>query len=314
VPDTAPFTFSVNGVAHTVPARPRDPCAAVRFAVVGDGRAAVDGVGPGAYRNAIVAEAAVHQPAFVLDTGDLVKNGAQTEEWGWYTASLPAWPPIVAVRGNHDRGDDYWRSGAGLPPVFSWAVGALFLVTLDVEGPEPEVRARIEEAAARFDAAGERWRVLALHRPVWSRGNHGSDERGLNAQLVPLLEAKGVHLVLSGHDHDYERFCPQLGLGAERRCDEAGVLYLVSGGAATFTVPVPGMSRKVPPEIAARDAAHSQVFSNAQHFLLIDATPTQLRIEAHRARAGNVRPPAIFDRTVREKATPVGCPVSRDSK
>lgn len=312
LPDDRGLVLSVNGRAFPVPARPRDACAATRFAVVGDGRAAAGPAGTGAYRNAIVAEAAAHGPAFVLDTGDLVKHGEVGAEWDRYTAALPAWPPILAVRGNHDRGEGYWTSGAGLPPVFAWAVGALYLVVLDVEGPEPEVRARITEALARFDDAGDRWKVLALHRPVWSRGNHGSDERGLNAQLVPLLEAQGVHLVLSGHDHDYERFCPQLGLGADRRCDPEGVQYVVSGGAATFTVPVPGLSRKVDPAIAERDAQLSQVFSNAQHYLIIDATPDRLSLKAHRSRAGNLRPPGVFDEVVREKPRPAACGGARN--
>lgn len=302
------FRFEWGERSYAVPAQPDDPCAPLRFAVVGDGRASLLGVGSGAYRNAIIEEARAWDPRFVVDVGDLVYRGSAASEWRRYRSTLPSWPPIVAVRGNHDRGEGFLESGAGMPPVFSWALGALLLVGLDTEGPGPEVRARIAQLERHFERAGPRWKVLVMHRPVWSRGNHGSDERGLNAQLVPLLERHGVHLVLSGHDHNYERFCPMLGLGDARRCDEArGVIYVVSGGAATFTVPMPGLSRKVDEAVAAKDGDLAEVFSNAQHHLQIDVHPERLTLNAYRARAGNVRPPGRFDHVERVRPMPAAC-------
>jgi hypothetical protein len=48
-----------------------------------------------------------------------------------------------------------------------------------------------------------------MHKPVYSRGTHDSTEEAdlieLHDNLVPLFDAEGVDLVLSGHSHDYER-------------------------------------------------------------------------------------------------------------
>jgi 3',5'-cyclic AMP phosphodiesterase CpdA len=49
--------------------------------------------------------------------------------------------------------------------------------------------------------------VLAMwHRPRWSTNQHGGSKR--MAPLFKLLYQHGAEIVLSGHDHDYERFAP----------------------------------------------------------------------------------------------------------
>ena len=49
---------------------------------------------------------------------------------------------------------------------------------------------------------GERWTIVVMHHPIYSSGEHGSTS-GLG-DLPALFRRKGVDLVLSGHDHDYE--------------------------------------------------------------------------------------------------------------
>ena len=153
------------------------------------------------------------------------------------------------------------------------------------------------------------WKILMMHRPVWSRGNHGSDERGLNARLVPIIDRHGVDSVLSGHDHHYERFCPSRGVGEQRRCTAPGegTVYVITGGAATFTNPVPGVSRKVDPAVAAVDAQASRIFSGAHHFVAFEADAHRLEGTAWRTRTGNVRPAGEIDRFRLTRSAPA-CP------
>ena len=53
------------------------------------------------------------------------------------------------------------------------------------------------------------WIVVMLHHPPYTKGNHDSDvkqnEIRVREKFVPLFEAAGVDLVLSGHSHSYER-------------------------------------------------------------------------------------------------------------
>ncbi|MEZ4431845.1 MAG: metallophosphoesterase [bacterium] len=287
----------VGEVVFTLPARP-DPCAPLRFVVLGDGRAAVDGVGPSAYWAGILGEALALDPAFVVNTGDLVKNGDRPEEWPPYLASLPPWPPMVAVRGNHDRGPAFYELGFAPGEVFGFTWGPVFVAGLDTSAPDERLDALFAELEALLAASAARWRVVVLHRPVWSRGNHGSDERRVNDRLVPLLDRQEVDVVFAGHDHDYERFCVSRGVGVERRCvpPGEGTLYVVTGGAATFTNHVPGASKKVDPAVAAVDAAHSRVFSGAKHVVEVVIEGERMMLVARRTRTGNVRPPAVIDR------------------
>jgi hypothetical protein len=311
VPDDRAHTLRVGDRTLALPPRPSDPCAPLRFAALGDGRAWLDGVGPSAYYRPILDEAIAHAPAFIVNTGDLVKRGRDAAEWTRYLDVLPAWPPILAVRGNHDRGPHFTDLElAPDGPAWRWVVGGVEVVGLDTEWSTAEPL--VEAMDALFVGPPERWRVVALHRPLWSRGNHGTDERGFNAALVPALERHGVHLVLTGHDHDYERFCSMRGHGADRRCvpPGEGVVQIVTGGAATFTVPFPGLaalSGRVDRATAGRDARQSAHFSAAHHYLIIDAEPARLRVTAYRSRAGNIRPPGPFDRVEVPREVPAAC-------
>lgn len=57
--------------------------------------------------------------------------------------------------------------------------------------------------------AGIRWVVVGMHKPCLSVGNYGCDP---GPELVDLLVSSGADLVVSGHEHLYQRTV-QLGLG-----------------------------------------------------------------------------------------------------
>ena len=60
--------------------------------------------------------------------------------------------------------------------------------------------------------AGEKWKIVFFHHPLYSSSRtHGSQQK-LRAVLEPLFITHGVSLVLSGHDHAYERITPQSGI------------------------------------------------------------------------------------------------------
>jgi hypothetical protein len=53
------------------------------------------------------------------------------------------------------------------------------------------------------------WTVVYFHHPPYTKGSHNSDAETdlveMRQNIVPILEAAGVDLVLSGHSHCYER-------------------------------------------------------------------------------------------------------------
>jgi 3',5'-cyclic AMP phosphodiesterase CpdA len=58
----------------------------------------------------------------------------------------------------------------------------------------------------------ETWKIAVFHHPLYSSGaTHGSS-LSLRATLEPLFVKYGVSVVLTGHDHIYERILPQQGI------------------------------------------------------------------------------------------------------
>ena len=125
---------------------------------------------------------------------------------------------------------DYFGAAAGDPAkgYYSFDVGATWhVVALNSNCSVVSCAAgSAQEQWLRNDlAATSRACVLAFwHHPRFSSGSHGS-----NTAVAPFwnaLQARGAELVLVGHDHDYERFAPQLPSGI---ADAAGITEFIVG-------------------------------------------------------------------------------------
>jgi len=69
--------------------------------------------------------------------------------------------------------------------------------------------------------------VMAHHAPYSASVNHGSTLR-VQKEWVPIFERYRVDVVLTGHDHDYERTHPIL--ANQKVAAGQGVVYVVAGG------------------------------------------------------------------------------------
>jgi 3',5'-cyclic AMP phosphodiesterase CpdA len=80
---------------------------------------------------------------------------------------------------------------------------------LDSNYMDPEQLQWLEK---ELKASGSDWKIAFFHHPMYSSaGRHGSDT-ALKDQLEPLFVKYSVDLVLTGHDHVYERTKPQKGI------------------------------------------------------------------------------------------------------
>jgi len=152
--------------------------------------------------------------------------------WGRHKSRIRPTP------GNHDYfgkagAEDYYAYwGAAAGPAgkgyYSYDLGAWHVVVLNsncdkVGGCEAGSE---QERWLRADLAAHpsRCTLAYWHHPRFSSGKHGSDER-LSAAWQALVES-GAELVVSGHDHHYERFVPLDALGQP---DSTGVRQFVVG-------------------------------------------------------------------------------------
>jgi 3',5'-cyclic AMP phosphodiesterase CpdA len=129
---------------------------------------------------------------------------------------------LLTVLGNHDvkgrRVAEMQRRLGMSGRWWSRTIGSLLVVGLDSTRPrDAEQRAWLERTLRGSHAP---WKVVALHHPPYSAGYQGS-HHAVRKTFVPLFERHGVQLVLSGHDHDYQRSKVL-----------HGVTYVVSGAAS----------------------------------------------------------------------------------
>ncbi len=137
------------------------------------------------------------------------------------------WP----TRGNHDgihagANNDYYdlftlpaageagglASGTGAWYSFDW--GDVHFVCLDSEGSGRAPGSSMLTWLANDLAANtRRWVIAYWHHPPYTKGSHDSDNaldsagrmRDMREHALPVLEAGGADLMLTGHSHSYER-------------------------------------------------------------------------------------------------------------
>lgn len=210
----------------------------VRIGVYGDAR------GGHATHRAIVEAMLDEALDLVASTGDLVLRGADEADWQRFFAVLQpllAQVPYLPVIGNHDLG---WsgaepaahareafalRAGPAARPAgtywYSHDLADLHLVFLDsnaYERVEQVTWLEADLAAAR--ARGVRAILVLTHHGPYSRGPHGGHALA-RARYVPILARHAVDLVLSGHDHLYQRG------------EVDGLRYVVTGGGGASLYP-----------------------------------------------------------------------------
>jgi acid phosphatase type 7 len=143
--------------------------------------------------------------------------------------------------GNHDHAtknaQGYWdffgsRGGPYDRYYYSYDLGAWHMVVLnsdcwrvdgcDIDDPQAEwLRADLRKHPTRCTLAY--W-----HRPPFSSGRYGDPEDTMRVRpLWRVLYEEGVDVLLTGHEHSYERFAPMNAEGT--RDDERGVRLFVVG-------------------------------------------------------------------------------------
>lgn len=221
------LTHWKGGPSSTVAYVPFDPPPSLRLAVAGDtGDSGNDldrlGAGVAALGAADPYDVLLLLGDLVYPSGDPAALPSVVDEP--FAAVIAQGTELLAILGNHDvkldRGDEL-LADLGMPGRW-WArefgvgsSGGLLIVGLDsTDMTNVEQLDFLERTLATSTAT---WKVVAVHHPPYSAGYQGSS-LDVREVIAPLAERYGVQLVLSGHDHDYQR-SEVIG----------GVTYVVSG-------------------------------------------------------------------------------------
>jgi predicted phosphodiesterase len=167
---------------------------------------------------------------------------------------------VAGVLGNHDyevsRGR-YELGLLGMPrPYYTRRLGDAQLFLLDSNRVNDGQTAWFERELARSSAI---WKIAVFHHPPYTCGGHSGDAH-VQQRWVPLFERYGVQLVLSGHDHNYQRFAAR-----------NGVRYVVHGGGGAGLYGLRDCPSSYPRRVRAR----------VEHgFLFVVAGPSALTVSA----------------------------------
>jgi predicted MPP superfamily phosphohydrolase len=154
----------------------------------------------------------------VLLTGDNLYGDERPQDFELkfekpYKPLLDAGVKFYASLGNHDsreqRSYKLFNMGDKLYYSFKAPKQDVRFIAFESTYPEPEQVKWLED---ELKGAREAWKVMFFHHPLYSSGErHGSDTQ-LRDVLEPLFIKYNVSMVLTGHDHFYERTKPQKGI------------------------------------------------------------------------------------------------------
>jgi len=221
---------------------------------------------------------------FILATGDYASDGRIYDQWvnqffvpaRAMLARFPIWPSI----GSHE----VTRQEDGLTPVAETQYFNLFdlpenerwyrvdyrymtLLVIDSATRLGPTAPQYEWVRSQLRSLRKRFTLVVLHDAPFSSGPHlarlddGTPREWKIDEarrfMVPLFELYDVDLVLSGHDHAYER------------SEKAGVTYMVTGGGGAPLYP-----------INVNENRYQQTAVSAYHYISLDITPDRIETTA----------------------------------
>ncbi|MCP4575658.1 MAG: hypothetical protein GY846_05180 [Deltaproteobacteria bacterium] len=226
-----------------------------------------------------------HQPDFIINTGDLLLGGVTAsssmfgKDWtknffGPLRGIIERVPYYPAV-GNHDQ--DLKDGAAGMKMAFPRLERSLYysfdhnhvhFTVLHCANRIVEFEMQkqwfIKDTERAKDA---HWRVVILHVSPFTTGKYADNKWtvGGRREMLETFVKQRVDLVLSGHDHSYQRFFPLKANAGDRHA----VLFVVTGLAGTN------------PYFAKGNRYSARIVNNTDHFCVIKVTPKALDITVY---------------------------------
>lgn len=185
------------------------------------------------YKNTLAqADGTFPGAAFTVHGGDFVDDGANEDYWTWALDDengVAQGMSMTPAAGNHEAKSDVEGITDANPIVSHFNLAnvpagqdlssgvyysyvyknATFVVlnTNDLAADESLSQAQYDWAYDTLANAGTQWKIVLMHKSPYSNGPHQSDSdvAAIRSQIDALAAACDVDLVLSGHDHVYNR-------------------------------------------------------------------------------------------------------------
>lgn len=154
----------------------------------------------------------------VLTAGDNLYGSERPQDFANkfeipYKPLLDAGVKFYATLGNHDAREQRFYKLFNMDGKLHYSFKAphqdvrFFMLESSYMDPD-----QVKWLENELKTSTETWKIAVFHHPLYSSGaTHGSS-LSLRATLEPLFVKYGVSVVLTGHDHIYERVLPQQGI------------------------------------------------------------------------------------------------------
>ncbi len=155
---------------------------------------------------------------FLIHLGDIAFTGMSDDEWIYFFDAMNEFGKVIfTVRGNHEiPGLRY--SMYLYPNQYTFRIGDFRFIVLDSFDLVNTLKVKLRDFVQKYGSE-KTSKILLIHVPVFTCGKYRNDpQRLLFEDLHPLIRDLGIKLVLSSHDHNYQRI------------ERDGVTYLVFGG------------------------------------------------------------------------------------
>lgn len=203
-----------------------------------------DGADGGSRAQRVIDRIATWDPDLFLYTGDVYDDGSREEFASWYGSNGQAWSVFRDVTaptlGNHEYLTenaqpyfDYWN---GVPHAYAFDAGAWRVIVLDSTkdfGQYLPGSPQFEWLRAELEGGTPACTLVSAHHPRYSVGKYTGSP--WLQSIWSLLTTHGVDVLLTGHDHNYQRWKP-LGSNGTQSKDGVRQFIVGTGGHETYAI------------------------------------------------------------------------------
>ncbi|MBZ5538826.1 MAG: metallophosphoesterase [Acidobacteriia bacterium] len=218
---------------------------------------------------------------FVTMLGDNIYGGSKPADFDRkfavpYKPLIDAGVKFYASLGNHDNTNERFYKPFNMngESYYTYKKGNVRFFVLNSNYMDPKQTAWLETQLK--DAGNGDWKICIFHHPLYSSAKFHGSALDLRQLLEPLFIKYGVDVVLSGHDHVYERVHPQ-----------HGIYYFTEGASG---------------ELRAGDLARSAItdrgFDTDRSFMLIEIAGDEMSFQTI-SRTGATVDSGVIHRTIR---------------
>ena len=251
------------------------------------------------------AVATADDPSFFYSLGDQVNSAGNQEQYAQYLApEATRTIPQATTIGNHDVSSKAFEQHFNRPNVSQdhggggvitsggdyWFIedGVLFL-NINSNSSDMDAHAEFIDEVVAEHGDQARWTVLGFHHSIYSTATHWNDldVKRLRKAIPPVAARNDIDLVVSGHDHIYNRTFLMDGEGKPVEGSEAGAEEEKEGGQTLYLTLTSSSGSKFYDYVPGLDWEGKSVHNDVPAFTRVQVSDEALRATTYEVPVGS---------------------------